>query len=230
MKQSKLVLMKQLLIYIVGLSLSLSLCEAQALETYMTRMVPSSTQLKVDMLNQLIQSYKEKKGESKVVSLYRDTCRLIDYEENNYAFFQTSSQGYVSAKLWKIDDSLSVYGFSSWVCGSMCDGWWRVQTSGRKAVVFPEIGISDFFDKDSLVADGLDADTLASRFEMVFLHCEFSKGDSVHIYCDTERYLEKERKKRYAKYFKGNRVSLLPIDGSFRIVAVKWDERFNEAH
>ena len=223
-------LMKQLLIYIVGLSLSLSLCEAQALETYMTRMVPSSTQLKVDMLNQLIQSYKEKKGESKVVSLYRDTCRLIDYEENNYAFFQTSSQGYVSAKLWKIDDSLSVYGFSSWVCGSMCDGWWRVQTSGRKAVVFPEIGISDFFDKDSLVADGLDADTLASRFEMVFLHCEFSKGDSVHIYCDTERYLEKERKKRYAKYFKGNRVSLLPIDGSFRIVAVKRDERFNEAH
>ena len=230
MKQSKLVLMKQLLIYIVGLSLSLSLCEAQALETYMTRMVPSSTQLKVDMLNQLIQSYKEKKGESKVVSLYRDTCRLIDYEENNYAFFQTSSQGYVSAKLWKIDDSLSVYGFSSWVCGSMCDGWWRVQTSGRKAVVFPEIGISDFFDKDSLVADGLDADTLASRFEMVFLHCEFSKGDSVHIYCDTERYLEEERKKRYAKYFKGNRVSLLPIDGSFRIVAVKRDERFNEAH
>lgn len=223
-------LMKQLLIYIVGLSLSLSLCEAQALETYMTRMVPSSTQLKVDMLNQLIQSYKEKKGESKVVSLYRDTCRLIDYEENNYAFFQTSSQGYVSAKLWKIDDSLSVYGFSSWVCGSMCDGWWRVQTSGRKAVVFPEIGISDFFDKDSLAADGLDADTLASRFEMVFLHCEFSKGDSVHIYCDTERYLEKERKKRYAKYFKGNRVSLLPIDGSFRIVAVKRDERFNEAH
>ncbi|MBO7607437.1 MAG: hypothetical protein J6T28_07460 [Paludibacteraceae bacterium] len=222
--------MKQLLIYIVGLSLSLSLCEAQALETYMTRMVPSSTQLKVDMLNQLIQSYKEKKGESKVVSLYRDTCRLIDYEENNYAFFQTSSQGYVSAKLWKIDDSLSVYGFSSWVCGSMCDGWWRVQTSGRKAVVFPEIGISDFFDKDSLAADGLDADTLASRFEMVFLHCEFSKGDSVHIYCDTERYLEKERKKRYAKYFKGNRVSLLPIDGSFRIVAVKRDERFNEAH
>ena len=210
--------------------MSLSLCEAQALETYMTRMVPSSTQLKVDMLNQLIQSYKEKKGESKVVSLYRDTCRLIDYEENNYAFFQTSSQGYVSAKLWKIDDSLSVYGFSSWVCGSMCDGWWRVQTSGRKAVVFPEIGISDFFDKDSLDADGLDADTLASRFEMVFLHCEFSKGDSVHIYCDTERYLEKERKKRYAKYFKGNRVSLLPIDGSFRIVAVKWDERFNEAH
>lgn len=230
LKRINLVLMKQLLVFIIGLSLSPSLCGAQALETYMSRMVPSSTQLKVDMMNQLMQSYKEKKGESKVVSLYRDTCRLIDYEENNYAFFQTSSQGYVSAKLWKIEDSLLVYGFSSWVCGSMCDGWWRVQTSGRKAVVFPEIGISDFFDKDSLAADNLDADTLANRFEMVFLHCEFSKGDSVHIYCDTERYLEKERKKRYSKYFKGNRVSLLPIDGKFRIVAVKRDERFNEAH
>ncbi len=228
--QIKLVLMKQLLLFIFGLSLSLGLCEAQTLESYMSRMIPSSTQLKVDMMNQLMQSHKEKKGENAVTSLYRDTCRLIDYDENNYVLFQTSSQGYVSAKLWKIEDSLFVYGFSSWVCGSMCDGWWRVQTSGKKAVEFPEISISDFFDKDSLAADGMDADTLANRFEMIFLHCEFSRGDSVHVYCDTERYLEKERKKRYAKYFKGNRVSLLPVDGKFRIVAVKRDDRFNVAH
>ncbi len=224
------VLMKRLLFFCAGLGLSLCLCDAQTLENYMSRLIPSSTQLKVDMLGQLLSSYKETKGESKVVSLYRDTCRLLDYEENNYALFQTSSQGYTSAKLWKIEDSLFVYGFSSWVCGTMCDGWWRVQTVGKKAVEFPEIKISEFFDRDSLAADGMDADSLASRFEMTFLHCEFSRGDSVHIYCDTERYLEKERKKLYSKYFKGNRLSLLPIDGKFKIVAIKRDERFNEAH
>ncbi|MBR4813934.1 MAG: hypothetical protein IKZ67_00560 [Paludibacteraceae bacterium] len=133
-------------------------------------------------------------------------------------------------ELKKIEDSLSVFGFSSWVCGTMCDGWWRIQTVGKKAVPFPEIKISDFFDKDSLAADGMDTDSLASRFEMTFLHCEFSRGDSVHIYSDTERYLEKDRKKLYSKYFKGNRLSLLPIDGEFKIVAIKRDERFNEAH
>lgn len=230
LKRINLVLMKQLLVFIIELSLSLSLCEAQALESYMSRVIPSSTQLKMEMMNQLLQSYKEKNEESKVISLYRDTCRLIGYEENNYALFQTSSQGYVSVKLWQIEDSLSVFGFSSWVCGTMCDGWWRIQTVGKKAVPFPEIKISDFFDKDSLAADGMDTDSLASRFEMTFLHCEFSRGDSVHIYSDTERYLEKDRKKLYSKYFKGNRLSLLPIDGEFKIVAIKRDERFNEAH
>lgn len=206
------------------------MCNAQTLENYMSRMIPSSTQLKLDMLDQLMRSHKAEKGESKVVSLYRDTCRMIAYEENNYAFFQTSEQGYISAKMWQINDTTQVYGFSSWVCGSACDGWWRVQTVGKKAIAFPEIAVSDFFDKDSLAADDMDADTLTNRFEMIFLHCEFSKGDSVHIYCDTERYLEKERRKLYSKYFKGNRLSLLPIDGEFKIVAVRRDERFNEAH
>lgn|GEM_PF-2055946 len=222
--------MRRILALYIALSLSLCLCEAQTLEDYMLRMVPSSTQLKADMLKQLISTYKEKGGVSKVLGLYRDTCSLYDYAENNYAFFQTSKQGYVSVKFWQINDSTQVYGFSSWVCGMMCDGWWRVQTSGKKAVLFPKIDISDFCDKDSLAAAGIDADSLSSRFEMNFLHCEFSKSDSVHVYCDTERYLEKERKRFYSKFFKGNRLSLLPIDGEFKIVAIKRDDRYNSAH
>ena len=75
----------------------------------MLRMVPSSTQLKADMLKQLISTYKEKGGVSKVLGLYRDTCSLYDYAENNYAFFQTSKQGYVSVKFWQINDSTQVY-------------------------------------------------------------------------------------------------------------------------
>lgn len=222
--------MKRLIALYIALGLSICLCEAQTLESYMSRMIPSSSQLKVDMINLLLNAYKEKGSGSKVVGLYRDTCRIIDYAENNYALFQTSQQGYVSAKLWQINDSTQVYGFSSWVCGMMCDGWWRVQTSGKKAVLFPKIDISDFYDKDSLAAAGMDADSLSSRFEMNFLHCEFSRGDSVHVYCDTERYLEKDRQKQYAKFFKGNRLSLLPIDGEFKIVAIKRDDSFNSAH
>lgn len=222
--------MKRFFALFFGISLMFGVSHAQTLEDYMFHMVPSSTQLTSDLLKRLIASYKETGSASHVVNLYRDTSSLLQYEENNYAFFQLSDQGYVSSKMWQFNDSTQVYGFSSWVCGTMCDGWWRIQTAGGKSVSFPKVEISDFFDKEKLEADGLTSDSLANRFEMIFLHCEFSRGDSVHIYCDTERYLEKERKDEYSKYFKGNRVSLLPIDGEFKIVCVKRDDRFNEIH
>ncbi len=222
--------MKRIIAIIFGSVLLHGLCMAQTLEEYMVKMIPSSTQLKSDMISQLMASYQSGGGPSKVANLYRDSSMLVGYEQDNFALFQLSDQGYVSVKSWRISDSVQVFGFSSWVCGNMCDGWWRFQSTGKKIVPFPAVDVSDFFDMDSLMADGLTVDSLSGRFEMEFLHCEFSKGDSVHIYCDTERYLEEDRRKIYSKYFKGNRISLLPIDGEFRIVAVKRDERFNEIH
>lgn len=229
-RRNNTVLMKRIIAIIVSSVLLNSLCEAQTLEEYMVKMIPSSTQLKSDMISQLLSSYQSNGVPSKVANLYRDTSMLVGYEQGNYALFQLSDQGYVSVKSWRISDTVQVFGFSSWVCGTMCDGWWRFQSVGKKAVPFPSVDVSDFFDMDSLAADGMTVDSLAGRFEMDFLHCEFSKGDSVHVYCDTERYLEMDRRKIYSKYFKGNRISLLPVDGEFKIVAVKRDERFNGIH
>lgn len=216
--------MKRLFVIYIGLFLSLCLSQAQTMEQYMAHMMPSSTQLKQDQVAQLLA-----KGElgylpGSVVNLYGDTSRLLAYEKDNYALIQLSDQGYVSVKKWVLDNATEMCGFSSWVCGDMCDGWWRLQTLKGDAFYFPTITLSDFFDQDSLAADGISADSLSGKFEMVFMHCEFGRSDSVHIYCDTERYLEAERRKEYAKYFKGNRVTLLPKGDRFSIVAVGRDE------
>lgn len=222
--------MKRLFVIYIGLLLSVCLSWAQTMEHYMAHMMPTSTQLKQDQLSQLLAMGDLQFKQATVLNLYGDTTRLLAYEEDNYALVQLSDQGYVSVKKWMMDDTTIVWGFSSWVCGTMCDGWWRLQSSNASPVAFPTIDIADFYDKEALSADGMTADSLSAKFEMIFLHCEFGKSDSVYVYCDTERYLEADRRKEYAKYFKGNRVTLLPVAGRFQIVAVGRDERFNQIH
>ncbi len=222
--------MKRIITIYFILFFSCCLAWAQTMEQYMSHMMPSSTQLKQDQLAQLLSMGSMHFKQAAVANMYGDTTRLLSYEADNYALVQLSDQGYVSVKKWVMNDTTQVWGFSSWVCGPMCDGWWRLQPSANQSISCPTIEITDFFDKEALASDGWSADSLASRFEMVFLHCEFSQGDSLYIYCDTERYLEADRRKEYAKYFKGNRVTLLPVDGRFQIVKVDRDDHYNESH
>lgn len=222
--------MKRIITIYFTLLFSCCLGWAQTMEQYMSRMMPSSTQLKQDQLAQLLSMGSLHFKQAVVVNLYGDTTRLLSYEENNYALVQLSDQRYASVKRWQIDDTTQLCGFSSWVCGTMCDGWWRFQTLGNRKIEIPKVDISDFYDKELLAADGWTADSLSRQFEMIFLHCEFGKSDSLYIYCDTERYLEQERKKQYAKYFKGNCLVLLPVQGRFSVVAVGRREDYNEAH
>ncbi|MCQ2225064.1 MAG: hypothetical protein MJZ14_04975 [Paludibacteraceae bacterium] len=222
--------MKHIVTLLIGLLLSFSHSFSQTMEQYMGRMIPASTQLNNDGLAKLLALGLANHADAKIYTRAGDSIRLLGYERNNYVLIQTSEQGHVSVKRWQIDDTTQVCGFSSWVCGTMCDGWWRFQTLGNRKIEVPKVDISDFYDKEALAADGWTADSLSSKFEMIFLHCEFGRGDSVYVYCDTERYLEADRRKEYSKYFKGNRVVLLPVEGRFVIVDVDRDEHYNEVH
>lgn len=222
--------MKRLFAIYIGLIMSICLSWSQILEEYMLQMVPKTSQLPQEHLARMLDMGDKHFQNVFVQNVFDDTTKLLAYERNNYALIQMSDHGYVSAKRWQIDDTTQVCGYSSWVCGSMCDGWWQFKTLGKRKIEVPVIVIGDFFDKDALVADSLTEASLSQRLEMIFLHCEFGKGDSLYIYSDTERYLEADRKKKYAKYFKGNRLTLLPVDGVFKIVAVERREDYNEAH
>ena len=195
--------------------LSLAKGQTQSLDDYFIMGLKSQLQLNQETRKALLNGYKTGKGSSLKMQ-NGGTASVLEYKENNYLKIRTSEEGYFSLKRW-VDDKGVMFGLSWWVCGSQCDGYAKLVRPSvlQQTDSLPVIRLSDFFNEDSLKADGLTKEMMSERFEIDFIHYEFSSGDTIWVYNNTHEYLDELRQKKYQKYWKGNALPIIRRKGIY---------------
>ncbi len=210
--------MKQILycIQILTLSITASIgCNAQTLEEYFVTGLKSQIQLNQDTRKALLNGYKS--GQGSTLQLQNGgSASVLEYAENNYIKIQTSKEGFFSLKRWEIGKDV-MFGLSWWVCNNHCDGAIKIvrPNSLQQDTKFSDVSLKDFFNVDSLEKSQMTADEFLQKFEIDFLHHEFTSNDTIWVINNTAEYLDEERQRLYSKYWKGNALPVIQKDGTF---------------
>lgn len=209
------------LLFIAVVSVCFSLnCHGQSLDDFFVNKMKSRLSINYDTRKSVIEAWK--RGEQSVVLKTvgnENKVTMLKYVEDNMLTVQTSKQGFFSLKKWKNADR-TCWGMSWWVCGPACDGMMELITEKEKddytayyRISIPEPRLSDFCVADTVRAMGLSLDDFDSKFEIKFIHYEFTETDTVWVVNDTPTFLDEERRSHYAKCWRGNALSMLYKDG-----------------
>ncbi len=204
------------LISLIGFTLTTSLhCQAQTLENYFVTGLKSQLQINQETRSALINGYRDKK-ETTLKMKNGSTACILEYKENDYLKIKTSEQGYFALKRWNIDNQI-IFGLSWWVCSAQCDGIMKMvkPNSLQQPKQMPQITLADFANADSLKKDGLTVDDFVKKFEIDFIHYEFSKSDTIWVINNTPEFLDQLRQRKYKKYWKGNALPFIQKNGDF---------------
>ena len=164
---------------------------SQDLESYFISGMKSQLQINQELRQALITKYRNGEGNS-IQTPNGGITSVLEYKENDYLKISPSSDGYFSMKRWVIN-GVPVFGLSWWVCSPFCDGVVKIATESNtvtNALIFPQVTISDFANKDSLAAESLTSQDFADKFEVEFIHYEFTASDTIWAINQTEANLD----------------------------------------
>lgn len=201
---------------------------AQNIDDFFVFLPDYLSQLSSDQRLELLNEVRNKKG-STVVNNYGGKSKLLAFDPvNNYIKIQTSEQGFFEAKKWILEDSTQLFAMSFWVCSAACDGGISFFKSNYAPVMFdktqfPNVEISDFFDKDSLAAKEIPENDLKNKFDMFFIRFEFQPaGNDILVINDNKSYMNKEDYEKWKSCLKGNSLLLIWKNGRFEKGEVYW--------
>jgi len=182
--------------------------------SYMSQLSPDQ---RIELLNKA-----RNKKDSAIVNSYGGVAKLLAFDPvNNYIKVQTSRQGFLEAKKWLLEDSTPLFAVSFWSCSPACDGGMGFFNNDYMPVMldknqFPIVEISDFFNRDSLAAEGISEEDFKNRFDLFLVRFEFQPaGNDILAINDNESYMNKEDYEKWRPFLKGNRLPLIWKNGRF---------------
>lgn len=194
-------------------------CFAQNIEDFFINIPNHYLTTSSDQRRELIDKVKSGK-DSTIQNNYGGFSKLLVFDSsNNYIKVQTSEQGFLETKGWMLADSTFLYALSFWVCSPACDGeilFFNNNYFSGISQKMPEIGIADFFNKDSLQAKGISENDLKNRFDISFIRFEFKpESDTILAINDNHKYLNKDDYATWKSCLKGNQLPLIWENGYF---------------
>ena len=194
---------------------------AQNIDDFFVFLPDYLSQLSSDQRMELLSKARNKK-DSVVINNYGGKSKLLAFDlANNYIKVQTSEQGFFEAKKWMLDDSTPLFAMSFWVCSPACDGGISFFKNDYASAAFdngqfPNIEVSDFFNKDSLAAKEISEDDFKNKFDLFFIRFEFQPaGNDILVINDNKSYINKEDYEKWKSCLKGNCLPLIWKDGRF---------------
>lgn len=189
-------------------------------------------QIPLSQRQMLMNNIKNGKKDSIIPNRFGGTSKLLCYDEKKeYIKIQTSSQGTITAKKIFLKDNTPLYAMSFDVCSPACDGELSFY-KGEKLQYFsmdnfmPEIKVIDFFDKDSLVANGYKEEDAEDIFEALFFVYKIDRdSDNLTLILDNEKYLGKELFGRWKPLMRGNCMRLKWNGRTYNKGEVFFDEK-----
>lgn len=151
-------------------------------------------------------------------------------KENEYLKLNLTEKSSFEVKMWTINDSTKVIGFSHTVCAPVCDShiaffntqYKRLDT-GIQPDIFPEIGISDFLNKEKIVADGKTTEEIIEKYDILFGTISFMQNeDNVLLKSNTKEYLPSEIYTEIEPYLSGDKIEYKWVNGKFEKGEVSW--------
>ncbi len=154
--------------------------------------------------------------DSSIVNNYGGKAHLLVLDsEHNYIKIKTSGQGFFQAKKWIMSDDTPLFATSFWVCSPVCDGGISFFKNDYSSLIpdqnrFPNVDISDFFNRDSLAARGISEEEFKNRFDIFFVRFELQQtNENILVINDNRSYMNKEDYEKLKPFLKGDCLTLI---------------------
>lgn len=157
------------------------------------------------------------KGESSIQTI--DTL-------NSFIRIKNSEQGTVELKLLHTNDSVIVIALNFTACAPVCDshlGFFAANWQLLKEPLITTPIINDFLDLDIIKKEGLEANSIAEKFDLTLIEYRFiQNGNDVEATLNCEKLMEAENYNRLKKYLKGNKLKYSWSKGMYEKTACYW--------
>jgi len=220
--------MKKILIYILfsGVFCTAAQNIEQAFINLPERYLPLLSQEKRTEL--LFNQHLEKSDS--VTNNFKGTSKMQIFDrENDYLKIALTEKSTFEMKIWTLNDTTRIIGFSHTVCAPVCDSqvaffdknFKRADTD--KNLMFPDIAIQDFLNGEKIAADGEILENMVKKHDALFATITFqAHSDTILLKSNAKEFLPAEIYADVEPYLTGNTIELTWENGIFKKGGATW--------
>ncbi|MDR0874480.1 MAG: DUF3256 family protein [Prevotellaceae bacterium] len=149
--------------------------------------------------------------------------------DSNYLKVNLTEKSTFEMKIWHLNDTAEIIGFSHTVCAPVCDSqvaffdknFRRLDTDGNQ--MFPDIAVQDFLNVVKIADEGERVENVVKKHDALFATISFSpKDNDIVLKSNAKEFLPKEIYADLEKYLIGDSIELTFENGIFREGAAQW--------
>jgi len=154
--------------------------------------------------------------------------QILD-SENNYLKIALTEKSTFEMKIWELNDTTEIIGFSHTVCAPVCDSqvaffnknFRRLDTDANQ--MFPDIAIQDFLNREKIAADGEKLENMVIKHDALFATIVFQQqSDTILLKSNVKEFLTAEIYAGIEPYLTGNTIELTWENGIFKKGGATW--------